>query len=244
MARSCLQRRAGRAVCPRRGPPPRGTAPLGRGGEDRCSVDDGRAPGPRQRAGGSHQREPDAGAAVVPAHAGALPRRPAGRGAARLPGPPGRPRGRVGHRARATTSPGWSTPSSPRSPRSSSRSLPSPAPARLPPHPRRRPLPASASGCPLSNGRDRSSAATGSGPGARWWASVRDGGGRLLLVDGDPGIGKTRLVVELARAVEEDGALVLWGRCNEDHVAPFEPVAEALGRYFQTLSADWISQPA
>ena len=30
-----------------------------------------------------------------------------------------------------------------------------------------------------------------------WWASVRDGGGRLLLVDGDPGIGKTRLVVEL-----------------------------------------------
>ena len=75
-----------------------------------------------------------------------------------------------------------------------------------------------------------------------WWASVRDGGGRLLLVDGDPGIGKTRLVVELARAVEEDGALVLWGRCDEDHVAPFQPVAEALGRYFQTLSADWISR--
>ena len=74
-------------------------APLGRGGEDRCAFDHGRPPGPRQRAGIPHQRQPDAGAAVVPAHAGALPRRPAGRGAARLPGPPRHPRGRVGHRA-------------------------------------------------------------------------------------------------------------------------------------------------
>ena len=75
-----------------------------------------------------------------------------------------------------------------------------------------------------------------------WWGSVRDGVGRLLLVDGDPGIGKTRLVAELAQAVEQDGSLVLWGRCDEDHVAPFQPVAEALGRHFQSLSADWISR--
>ena len=75
-----------------------------------------------------------------------------------------------------------------------------------------------------------------------WWTSVHDGAGRLLLVDGDPGIGKTRLVAELARAVEADGALVLWGRCDEDPVAPFQPFAEALGRYFQSLSADRISR--
>ena len=74
-----------------------------------------------------------------------------------------------------------------------------------------------------------------------WWTSVQQGAGRLLLVDGDPGIGKTRLVAELARAVEADGALVLWGRCDEDPVAPFQPFAEALGRYFQSLSADRIS---
>ncbi len=36
--------------------------------------------------------------------------------------------------------------------------------------------------------------------------------------------------------------MVLWGRCDEDHVAPFQPFAEALGRYFQMLSADWISR--
>ena len=75
-----------------------------------------------------------------------------------------------------------------------------------------------------------------------WWGSVREGEGRLLLVDGDPGIGKTRLVAELARGVDEDGALVLWGRCDEDPVAPFQPFAEALGRYFQSVSADRISR--
>ena len=75
-----------------------------------------------------------------------------------------------------------------------------------------------------------------------WWASVCAGEGRLLLVDGDPGIGKTRLVHELARAVDADGALVLWGRCDEDPVTPFQPFAEALGRYFQSVSADRISR--
>ena len=73
-----------------------------------------------------------------------------------------------------------------------------------------------------------------------WWTAVRRGDGRFLLVEGDAGIGKTRLVAELARAAEGDGALVLWGRCDEDPVAPFQPFAEALGRYFQSLSADRI----
>ncbi len=75
-----------------------------------------------------------------------------------------------------------------------------------------------------------------------WWASVGKGDSGLLLVEGDPGIGKTRLVGELARAVEIEGALVLWGRCDEEPVAPFQPFAEALGRYFHAESADRISR--
>ncbi|HEY1909060.1 MAG TPA: BTAD domain-containing putative transcriptional regulator, partial [Myxococcaceae bacterium] len=75
-----------------------------------------------------------------------------------------------------------------------------------------------------------------------WWASVGQGDSHLLLVEGEPGIGKTRLVGEMARAVETEGALVLWGRCDEDPVAPFQPFAEALGHYFQSLSADGISR--
>ena len=66
--------------------------------------------------------------------------------------------------------------------------------------------------------------------------------GRLLLVDGDPGIGKTRLVGDLARTVEADGALVLWGRCDEEPVAPFQPFAEALGRYFHVAVGRRISR--
>jgi DNA-binding SARP family transcriptional activator/tetratricopeptide (TPR) repeat protein len=97
-------------------------------------------------------------------------------------------------------------------------------------------VPASQRDGPLV-GRARESALLGD-----WWTSVREGAGRLLLVDGDPGIGKTRLVAELARTVESNGALVLWGRCDEDPVAPFQPFAEALGRYFQSLSADHISR--
>jgi DNA-binding SARP family transcriptional activator/tetratricopeptide (TPR) repeat protein len=77
---------------------------------------------------------------------------------------------------------------------------------------------------------------------SRWWSGVQSGDTSLLLVDGDAGIGKTRLVSELARSVEAEGALVLWGRCDEDPVAPFQPFAEALGRYFGSLSADEISQ--
>ena len=75
-----------------------------------------------------------------------------------------------------------------------------------------------------------------------WWASVTRGEGPLLMVDGDSGIGKTRLVADLVHAVEDEGFLVLWGRCDEDPVAPFQPFAEALGHYFQAVSADQISQ--
>ena len=75
-----------------------------------------------------------------------------------------------------------------------------------------------------------------------WWDSVGAGRGRMLLVDGDSGIGKTRLVAELARALEAEGVLVLWGRCDETPIAPFLAFAEALGRYFQSVSADRISR--
>jgi len=75
----------------------------------------------------------------------------------------------------------------------------------------------------------------------QWWECAQQRESRLLVMDGDAGIGKTRLVSELAREAEESGALVLWGRCDEDPVAPFQPFAEAFDRYFQPLSASDIS---
>src|SRR5437660_8779693 len=46
------------------------------------------------------------------------------------------------------------------------------------------------------------------------------GRGRFFLVVGEAGIGKTRLVEELAREAAERGHLVLWGRCWEGEGAP------------------------
>ena len=86
-------------------------------------------------------------------------------------------------------------------------------------------------------GRERESARL-----REWWEADTRGDAQLLLVDGDAGIGKTRLVADLARAVEAEGVVVLWGHCDEEPVAPFQPFAEGLGRYFQSLSADQISR--
>ncbi len=59
-------------------------------------------------------------------------------------------------------------------------------------------------------------------------ASLAGGEHRLLAISGDPGIGKTRLLSELAAAADADGATVLYGRSPEEAVAPYQPFAEAL----------------
>jgi DNA-binding SARP family transcriptional activator/tetratricopeptide (TPR) repeat protein len=52
-------------------------------------------------------------------------------------------------------------------------------------------------------------------------------GGRVLaLLAGDAGIGKTRLAAELGRRARDDGALVLYGRFDEEALAPYQPVVE------------------
>ena len=50
--------------------------------------------------------------------------------------------------------------------------------------------------------------------------SVRSGHGRAAVVTGEPGIGKTRLVDELARQAEAEGMVVARARCPEDGTAP------------------------
>jgi predicted ATPase len=46
------------------------------------------------------------------------------------------------------------------------------------------------------------------------------GQGRLVLLAGEPGIGKTRTAQELATYAETQGAQALWGRCYEGEGAP------------------------
>ena len=60
------------------------------------------------------------------------------------------------------------------------------------------------------------------------WQTALDGGAHAVLIAGEPGVGKTRLAGEWSRHAYEQGAVVLYGRCDEDLGAPYQPFAEAL----------------
>lgn len=56
------------------------------------------------------------------------------------------------------------------------------------------------------------------------------GARRLVLVEGEPGMGKSRLMQEAAGMLREAGALVVGGRCVEEPLHVLEPLAEAIER--------------
>ncbi len=64
--------------------------------------------------------------------------------------------------------------------------------------------------------------------------SALEGQGQLLLLAGEPGIGKTRLAEELATLAAARGARVFWGHCVEWEGAPaFWPWVELLRAYVE-----------
>jgi class 3 adenylate cyclase/tetratricopeptide (TPR) repeat protein len=64
---------------------------------------------------------------------------------------------------------------------------------------------------------------------AELWAQAREGSSRLALISGEAGVGKTRLSTHLALQVQDEGATVLYGRCDEDLGVPYQPWVQALG---------------
>jgi DNA-binding SARP family transcriptional activator len=85
-------------------------------------------------------------------------------------------------------------------------------------------------------------------------AGARGGRGRVALVAGEPGIGKTRLAEETARRAAAAGMRVAWGRCHEGDGAPaFWPWAQVVRQLTGELasgqlaamlgpSAGWLGQ--
>src|SRR5580698_8184845 len=60
---------------------------------------------------------------------------------------------------------------------------------------------------------------------------------QVVLICGEPGIGKTRCAEALASVAEDQGALVLWGRCHEEAGAPpYWPWVQILRAYIDTYS--------
>ena len=69
--------------------------------------------------------------------------------------------------------------------------------------------------------------------------AAMDGRGGVVLVAGEPGIGKTRLAEELATRAAGRGAAVLWGRCWEGAGAPaFWPWVQVVRGYVQVQADD------
>jgi len=62
-----------------------------------------------------------------------------------------------------------------------------------------------------------------------WWQAAE--AERVMLLAGDPGIGKTRLLAETAVRAHASGAIVLAGRAPEETLVPYQPFLEALGHY-------------
>lgn len=61
------------------------------------------------------------------------------------------------------------------------------------------------------------------------WKQTKNNRGRLVLIHGEAGVGKTRLVDEFANRLHWKGIQVLWGRCYEfERILPYQPIAEAL----------------
>lgn len=61
-----------------------------------------------------------------------------------------------------------------------------------------------------------------------------------VLLAGEPGVGKTRLAAEQARSAHADGALVLFGRCDEDLGIAYQPFVEALRHHVAHVPPDQL----
>src|SRR4051794_31288498 len=60
----------------------------------------------------------------------------------------------------------------------------------------------------------------------RCWRDAVEGQRMLVLLAGDAGIGKTRTCAEVAVRTHDEGAVVLYGRFDEQTLAPYQPVVE------------------
>ncbi len=74
------------------------------------------------------------------------------------------------------------------------------------------------------------------------WSDALAGRGRVGVVTGEPGSGKTTLLARLAIEATDQGAIVLYGRCDERVASPYEPFVEALGHIVDHCPAEELAE--
>jgi oligopeptide transport system substrate-binding protein len=77
------------------------------------------------------------------------------------------------------------------------------------------------------------------------WQRAGAGQGGVVLISGEAGVGKTRLVEEFASRIRWQGVRVLWGRCYEfERLLPYQPISEALRAVLPTLTTAELADSA
>jgi hypothetical protein len=72
------------------------------------------------------------------------------------------------------------------------------------------------------------------------WRAALAGERRTVILSGADGVGKTTLAAELALRLHGEGALVLYGRWDQDVAAPYQAFREALGVYADRCSTEQL----
>ena len=73
-------------------------------------------------------------------------------------------------------------------------------------------------------------------------SAAGNGDRQAMFVTGEPGIGKTRLVSEVAQEAHGGGALVLTGRCDEALGLSYQPFVEALEHLVENAPIDLLTE--
>lgn len=76
---------------------------------------------------------------------------------------------------------------------------------------------------------------------AAWKQATNEPQCRVVLVSGEPGIGKTTLTARVAASVQGEGAVVVYGRCDEDLGIPYQSWIEALTQLVAAVSDDLLT---
>ena len=72
------------------------------------------------------------------------------------------------------------------------------------------------------------------------WKDASLGERRVVLIGGEPGVGKTRLAAELASIAASEDANVLYGRCDEDLGIPYQPWVEVVRHVIAHESREFL----
>ena len=73
------------------------------------------------------------------------------------------------------------------------------------------------------------------------WSLAAQGARQVVFVGGEPGVGKSRLVGDMAARLHEQGAAVLPGACVPEMGTPYQPFVEPMSALIAAVTAGQLA---